>query len=225
MDGFRWRMFVRTRGHHLTWIQSAQITAISYWATQLNFFAREYRPRTIEALRERGVLQQSAGPAIQLKSLVMVAWLSIITYASLGWWIPFILSCGLALLSFSDRNWKPLLLGHLGSLASIGASIGVGYQLCQIFNWEIPLLQAMMVFSTATLVAYLNLTPGSVGVAELTTASLLDSDLGGTAWLIAVIHRLLCWYWIVFLGLAVQFAFHHRGKSAHSEQAQNLRRA
>lgn len=100
------------------------------------------------------------------------------------------------------------LLAHLSALAFILTYILVGYAFAHALNLPISFPRAVTVFSTSLLIAYLSPVPGSIGITELATSYMLDSQLTFVGMAVSVGLRVVCWYMVAPIGalcLACEF--------------------
>jgi uncharacterized protein (TIRG00374 family) len=89
---------------------------------------------------------------------------------------------------------------HVASITFLCTYVAIGWVLAGALGFTLSPVQALTVFSTSLMVAYLAPVPGGIGVTEAATAYLLDPQLGAPAMAVAVALRTLCWYLVALPG-------------------------
>lgn len=100
------------------------------------------------------------------------------------------------------------LLCHLASIAFLLTYVAIGALLAAHFGFALTPLQALTIFSTSLMIAYLAPVPGAIGVTELATSYMLDPALTPEGMAVSLTLRCLCWYLVALPGalvLAQQF--------------------
>jgi uncharacterized protein (TIRG00374 family) len=100
------------------------------------------------------------------------------------------------------------LLCHLASIAFLLTYVAIGALLAAHFGFALTWLQALTIFSTSLMIAYLAPVPGAIGVTELATSYMLDPALTPAGMAVSLTLRCLCWYLVALPGalvLAQQF--------------------
>ena len=99
-----------------------------------------------------------------------------------------------ALATIGKSTHSMHLFSHITSILYIMAYCLTGYILCHAVGLETTISKAAAVFSIGLMVAYLVPVPGSAGVTELSTAYLLDPQLGPQSLVVVIIIRILSVY-------------------------------
>ena len=86
------------------------------------------------------------------------------------------------------------LICHLASITFLLVYVTIGWLMAAYFGFSLHFWQALTIFSTSLMVAYLAPLPGAIGVTEIATAYMLDPALGPQAMAAALVLRILCWY-------------------------------
>jgi uncharacterized membrane protein YbhN (UPF0104 family) len=89
------------------------------------------------------------------------------------------------------------LVCHLASISFLLLYVLQGYLLAQFFGFSLSIGQAITIFSTSLMIAYLAPVPGSIGITELLTAFMLDPKLAAPSLAVALLLRVFCWYLVV----------------------------
>ena len=105
--------------------------------------------------------------------------------------------------AITSARSRLLLPCHAATMAFVLAYIAIGWLIAGGLGHPIGYLQAAAIFGNGLLVAYLSPIPGSVGIAEASTAYLLDPALSSDAIAAAVLCRTLCWYGAIPFGALV----------------------
>jgi len=92
---------------------------------------------------------------------------------------------------------------HLASIAFLLTYVGIGWLLASHFGFSLTWLQALTIFSTSLMVAYLAPVPGAIGVTELATSYMLDPALTPGGMAVSLTLRCLCWYLVALPGALV----------------------
>lgn len=95
------------------------------------------------------------------------------------------------------------LVCHLASIAFLLTYVGIGWLLAAHFGFPLTWLQALTIFSTSLMVAYLAPVPGAIGVTELATSYMLDPALTPEGMAVSLTLRCLCWYLVAVPGALV----------------------
>jgi uncharacterized protein (TIRG00374 family) len=95
------------------------------------------------------------------------------------------------------------LVCHLASIAFLLSYVGIGWLLAAHFGFSLTWLQALTIFSTSLMVAYLAPVPGAIGVTELATSFMLDPALTPEGMAVSLVLRCLCWYLVALPGALV----------------------
>lgn len=95
------------------------------------------------------------------------------------------------------------LVCHLASIAFLLTYVGIGWLLAAHFGFSLTWLQALTIFSTSLMVAYLAPVPGAIGVTELATSYMLDPALTPEGMAVSLTLRCLCWYLVAVPGALV----------------------
>jgi uncharacterized membrane protein YbhN (UPF0104 family) len=106
---------------------------------------------------------------------------------------------------------------HLCAVGYVLAYCLLGYVLCDAFGFEITASRALQVFALGLVVLYIGIVPGSILVAELATAYLLDPDFTqahSPALFVAIMLRVLSRYVMLIPGAAI---FFHSLRSSRNE--------
>ena len=123
-----------------------------------------------------------------------------------GLWRKLMLGTGdtAASLSAIGKSGDPQHLAcHLASLAFLLTYVAIGWLLAAHFGFALTPLQALTIFSTSLMVAYLAPVPGAIGVTELATSYMLSPSLTPEGMAVALTLRILCWYLVAFPGALV----------------------
>ncbi len=126
-------------------------------------------------------------------------------------WRKIVLGIGesAASLSTIGKSGDPQHLAcHVASIAFLLTYVAIGWLLAAHFGFTLNWLQALTIFSTSLMVAYLAPVPGAIGVTELATSYMLSPALTPEAMAVALTLRILCWYLVALPGalvLAQQF--------------------
>ncbi|NHZ79665.1 flippase-like domain-containing protein [Massilia sp. CCM 8695] len=102
------------------------------------------------------------------------------------------------------------LVCHLASVVFLLTYVTIGWLLATHFGFSLNWLQALTIFSTSLMVAYLAPVPGAIGVAEVATSYMLDPALTPQGMAVSVTLRVLCWYLVAVPGAAVLAREFHR---------------
>ncbi|CUI08831.1 Integral membrane protein [Janthinobacterium sp. CG23_2] len=102
------------------------------------------------------------------------------------------------------------LVCHLASVVFLLTYVAIGWLLATHFGFTLTWLQALTIFSTSLMVAYLAPVPGAIGVAEVATSYMLDPALTPQGMAVSVTLRVLCWYLVAVPGAAVLAREFHR---------------
>lgn len=86
------------------------------------------------------------------------------------------------------------LICHLASITFLLVYVAIGWLMAAYFGFNLNFWQALTIFSTSLMVAYLAPLPGAIGVTEIATAYMLDPALGPQAMAATLVLRILCWY-------------------------------
>ena len=86
------------------------------------------------------------------------------------------------------------LICHLASITFLLVYVAIGWLMATYFGFSLNFWQALTIFSTSLMVAYLAPLPGAIGVTEIATAYMLDPALGPQAMAATLVLRILCWY-------------------------------
>ncbi len=86
------------------------------------------------------------------------------------------------------------LICHLASITFLLVYVAIGWLMAAYFGFSLNFWQALTIFSTSLMVAYLAPLPGAIGVTEIATAYMLDPALGPQAMAATLVLRILCWY-------------------------------
>jgi uncharacterized protein (TIRG00374 family) len=105
------------------------------------------------------------------------------------------------------------LVCHLASLIFLLTYVAIGWLLASHFGFTLSWLQALTIFSTSLMIAYLAPVPGAIGVAELATSYMLDPALTPQGMAVSITLRVLCWYLVAAPG-AVLLAHEFRRAGA-----------
>jgi uncharacterized protein (TIRG00374 family) len=118
-----------------------------------------------------------------------------------------------AALSTIGKSTDPQHLAcHLASIAFLLTYVSIGYLLASHFGFTLTWLQALTIFSTSLMVAYLAPVPGAIGVTEVATSYMLSAALSPDGMAVALTLRILCWYLVAVPGAAVlAHQFHQAG--------------
>lgn len=95
--------------------------------------------------------------------------------------------------SFSRQH----LFCHIASISFLCIYVLQGYLLASFFGFTLTVQQAVTIFSTSLMIAYLSPVPGSIGITEFLTAFMLDPKLSAPSLAVALLLRIFCWYLIV----------------------------
>jgi uncharacterized protein (TIRG00374 family) len=95
------------------------------------------------------------------------------------------------------------LMCHLASMTFVLCYTTIGWYLCLAGGFSISFLQALGIFTTSLFIAYFSPVPGGIGITEVSTGYLIDPSLTPEAMAIAILIRLLCWYGITPIGVAI----------------------
>jgi uncharacterized protein (TIRG00374 family) len=95
------------------------------------------------------------------------------------------------------------LVCHLASIAFLLTYVAIGWLLAAHFGFSLSSLQALTIFSTSLMVAYLAPVPGAIGVTELATSYMLDPALTPEGMAVSLTLRCLCWYLVALPGALV----------------------
>ncbi|NHZ65540.1 flippase-like domain-containing protein [Massilia sp. CCM 8694] len=95
------------------------------------------------------------------------------------------------------------LVCHLASVVFLLTYVAIGSLLATHFGFTLTWLQALTIFSTSLMIAYLAPVPGAIGVAEVATSYMLDAALTPQGMAVAVTLRVLCWYLVAVPGALV----------------------
>ncbi|HEX8615585.1 MAG TPA: lysylphosphatidylglycerol synthase transmembrane domain-containing protein [Telluria sp.] len=95
------------------------------------------------------------------------------------------------------------LVCHLASVAFLLTYVAIGWLLATHFGFTLTWLQALTIFSTSLMIAYLAPVPGAIGVAEVATSYMLDQSLTPQGMAVSVTLRVLCWYLVAVPGAVV----------------------
>ena len=107
------------------------------------------------------------------------------------------------------------LVCHLASIGFLLLYVLQGYLLVQFFGFTLSPTQAITIFSTSLMIAYLAPVPGSIGITELLTAFMLDPQLAAPSLAVALLLRVFCWYLVAVPG-GIILAWIFRKKSVQS---------
>lgn len=104
------------------------------------------------------------------------------------------------------------LVCHVASIAFLLTYVAIGWLLAAHFGFSLTWLQALTIFSTSLMVAYLAPVPGAIGVTELATSFMLSPSLTPEGMAVALTLRILCWYLVAIPGaLVLANAFRQAG--------------
>jgi uncharacterized protein (TIRG00374 family) len=123
-----------------------------------------------------------------------------------GLWRKIVLGIGesAASLSTIGKSTDPLHLAcHVASIAFLLTYVSIGWLLSAHFGFSLTWLQALTIFSTSLMVAYLAPVPGAIGVTELATSYMLSPALTPEGMAVALTLRILCWYLVALPGALV----------------------
>jgi uncharacterized protein (TIRG00374 family) len=95
------------------------------------------------------------------------------------------------------------LLCHLASIVFLLTYVTIGWLLAAHFGFSLTWLQALTIFSTSLMVAYLAPVPGAIGVTEVATSYMLDPALTPEGMAVSIVLRVLCWYLVAIPGAFV----------------------
>jgi uncharacterized protein (TIRG00374 family) len=95
------------------------------------------------------------------------------------------------------------LLMHAASLGGLFVYGALGFAACAALDVPLSLPRALAAFTLGLMVVYLAPLPGSIGVAELSQAWLIDPALPPRAVAAAAVVRVLCWYGPALAGAAI----------------------
>ena len=109
-----------------------------------------------------------------------------------------------ASLSTIGRSSDPQhLVCHAASIVFLLTYVAIGWLLAAHFGFSLSWLQALTIFSTSLMVAYLAPVPGAIGVTELATSYMLSPALTPEGMAVALTLRILCWYLVALPGVLV----------------------
>ncbi len=101
---------------------------------------------------------------------------------------------------------------HLASIVFLLTYVAIGWLLAAHFGFSLSWLQALTIFSTSLMIAYLAPVPGAIGVTELATSFMLSPSLTPEGMAVALTLRILCWYLVAIPGaLVLANAFRQAG--------------
>lgn len=106
------------------------------------------------------------------------------------------------------------LLCHLASITFLLVYVGIGWLLATHFGFNLNWLQALTIFSTSLMIAYLAPVPGAIGVTEVATSYMLSPALTPEGMAVSITLRVLCWYLVAVPGALVLAAEFRRAGGA-----------
>lgn len=121
-------------------------------------------------------------------------------------WRKIVLGIGdsAASLSTIGKSTDPQHLAcHVASIVFLLTYVSIGWLLATHFGFSLTWLQALTIFSTSLMVAYLAPVPGAIGVTELATSYMLSPALTPEGMAVALTLRILCWYLVAVPGALV----------------------
>lgn len=83
---------------------------------------------------------------------------------------------------------------HAAAIGAVFVYAAIGHEACAAVGIDLSWPRALAAFSAGLMVAYLAPIPGSIGVAEVAQAWLIDPALPPRAVAAAAVVRVLCWY-------------------------------
>ncbi|MES2017974.1 MAG: lysylphosphatidylglycerol synthase transmembrane domain-containing protein [Pseudomonadota bacterium] len=92
---------------------------------------------------------------------------------------------------------------HLASIAFLLTYVAIGWLLARHFGFALSPVQALTIFSTSLMIAYLAPVPGAIGITELATSYMLDPALTPEGMAVSLTLRCLCWYLVALPGALV----------------------
>jgi uncharacterized protein (TIRG00374 family) len=92
------------------------------------------------------------------------------------------------------------LVCHIASISFLFLYVLQGYLLATFFGFSLSIGQAITIFSTSLMIAYLAPIPGSIGITELLTAFMLDPQLAAPSLAVALLLRVFSCYLLVLPG-------------------------
>jgi len=95
------------------------------------------------------------------------------------------------------------VLCHVASIAFLLVYVAIGWLLASHFGFQLDWLQALTIFSTSLMIAYLAPVPGAIGVTEVATSYMLSPALTPEGMAVAITLRVLCWYLVALPGALV----------------------
>ncbi|MES2299585.1 MAG: lysylphosphatidylglycerol synthase transmembrane domain-containing protein [Pseudomonadota bacterium] len=94
-------------------------------------------------------------------------------------------------------------LCHAASITFLLTYVAIGSILASALGFSLSLMQALTIFSTSLMIAYLAPVPGAIGVTEVATSYMLDPRLTPDGMAVSLTLRILCWYLVAFPGTLV----------------------